>query len=176
MKSSIDSTCSSLIHGRFNTGCERSLFIFNKLERKGTWGSKRYLVCFHLLTIFTHQGHISQVGVASESSKYGVDIISEMVPLQTHLCWSSHVERESRNCISSVQSAKLPQYIHKQPVVVIGHRLMVMAIIAMHCQNIARGTTDPGYWVHNSNHLPGQITLLIARNISGYKKKQEILL
>ena len=138
MKSSIDSTCSSLIHGRFNTGCERSLFIFSKLERK-------WLVCFHLLTIFTHQGHISQVGVASESSKYGVDIISEMVPLQTHLCWSSHVERESRNCTSSVQSAKLPQYIHKQPVVVIGHRLMVMAIIVKLKKNCGSGF----WWLYN---------------------------
>ena len=24
--------------------------------------------------------------------------------------------------------------------------------------NITRGTTDPGYWVHNSNHHPWQIT------------------
>ena len=25
-------------------------------------------------------------------------------------------------------------------------------------RNIARGTTDPGYWVHNSNHHPWQIS------------------
>ena len=39
--------------------------------------------------------------------------------------------------------------------------------------NIARGTTDPGYWVHNSNHPSWQITLLITRNIRGYKKNKK---
>ena len=35
-------------------------------------------------------------------------------------------------------------------------------------RNIARGTTDPGHWVHNSNHPP--------RQIRGYKKKKHYFL
>ena len=38
-------------------------------------------------------------------------------------------------------------------------------------RNIARGTTDPGYWVHNSNHPPWQITFWL-REIRGYKNKK----
>ena len=37
--------------------------------------------------------------------------------------------------------------------------------------NIARGTTDPGYWVHNSNHPPWQIKFKL-REIRGYKNKK----
>ena len=39
-------------------------------------------------------------------------------------------------------------------------------------KNIARGTTDPGYWVHNSNHPQWQITFWL-REIRGYKKNKK---
>ena len=46
--------------------------------------------------------------------------------------------------------------------------MKVMKVI----KNIARGTTDPGYWVHNSNHSQWQITFWL-REIRGYKKNKK---
>ena len=50
--------------------------------KEWTGGSQDHLVCFHLLTILTGQGHISKVIVLSQVSKGNFDVVLEVVPLE----------------------------------------------------------------------------------------------
>ena len=49
--------------------------------KERTGGSEDQLVCLHLLTIFTHQGHICKVFVSSEPPESGANIGFEVLPL-----------------------------------------------------------------------------------------------
>ena len=60
-----------------------------------------------------------------------------------------------RNCPNSIYS----KYFRYSRIVKFGWNCE----IGQNCKNIARGTTDPGYWVHNSNH-PNSRSMLIVES------------
>ena len=96
--------------------------MLNLLEKdleEWTGRSQDHLVCFHLVTILTDQGHIRELFVISETSKCSIDIFFKVIPLQTQLFGHCNVID-----VTNVRLWKPPTQLHQ----------------AMHA------TTHPGYW------------------------------
>ena len=64
--------------------------LLQKLHEKWTRSCKDDLVPLHLSSIFTHQGHISEVFVIPQFPKRRCDIIFKVIPLETKLLWNVH--------------------------------------------------------------------------------------
>ena len=55
---------------------------FENVPEEWTRGCQNYLMNFHLLTILTGQGHISEVSISSETSKSCDNIFFKVIPLE----------------------------------------------------------------------------------------------
>ena len=67
---------------------------------------------------------------------------------------------ETQLCWFSWQNPLLPDNMAMNPIVTILFSNLIFDAVMT---NIARGTTDPGYWVHNSNH-PNCSSMLIVES------------
>ena len=51
----------------------------------------------------------------------------------------------------------------------------IVGILGVKWNNIARGTTDPGYWVHNSNHPNSRCMLIVESTLSTWSALFDLL-